>query len=67
VVQLDPRNERSGVDQGAQQPRRTAEEMQARLKRENAAARFSMEDICNEEMKLERDDGERPARGGRRQ
>jgi hypothetical protein len=38
------------------------EEMQAYLKREHEAARFSMEDILNEELKLDRDDGERGAR-----
>ena len=32
--------------------------MQAYLKREHEAARFSMEDILNEELRLDRDDGE---------
>ncbi len=35
--------------------------MQAYLKREHEAARFSMEDILKEELKLDRDDGERRA------
>ena len=38
--------------------------MQAYLKREHEAARFSMEDILKEELRLDRDDGEpRAARG----
>ncbi len=38
------------------------EEMQAYLKREHEAARFSMEDILKEELRLDRDDGERARR-----
>ena len=43
--------------------------MQAYLKREHEAARFSLEDILNEELRLDRDDraaARRAARGRRR-
>jgi hypothetical protein len=40
------------------------EEMQAYLKRDHEASRFSMEDILNEELRLDREDGGR-ARSGR--
>ena len=42
------------------------EEMQAYLKREHEAARFSMEDILNEELRLDRDESGRTAPRGQR-
>ena len=66
VVQLDPKERRIGLSIKALKQHEEREEMQAYLKREHEAARFSMEDILNEELKLDRDDGERrSARGGR--
>ena len=66
VVQLDPKERRIGLSIKALKQHEEREEMQAYLKREHEAARFSMEDILNEELKLDRDDGERrTARGGR--
>ena len=38
--------------------------MQAYLKREHEAARFSMDDILNEELRLDRDDSDRALRAG---
>ena len=62
VVQLDPKERRIGLSIKALKQHEEREEMQAYLKREHEAARFSMEDILNEELKLDRDDGERGAR-----
>src|SRR5258708_8433467 len=66
VVQLDPKERRIGLSIKAVKQHEAREEMQAYLKREHEAARFSMEDILKEELKLDRDDGERrAARGGK--
>jgi small subunit ribosomal protein S1 len=66
VVQLDPKERRIGLSIKALKQHEEREEMQAYLKREHEAARFSMEDILNEELKLDRDDGERRAAIGRK-
>jgi small subunit ribosomal protein S1 len=66
VVQLDAKERRIGLSIKAVKQHEEREEMQAYLKREHEAARFSMEDILKEELKLDRDDGERrAARGGK--
>jgi len=66
VVQLDPKERRIGLSIKAVKQHEEREEMQAYLKREHEAARFSMEDILKEELKLDRDDSERrAARGGK--
>src|SRR3984893_10534438 len=66
VVQLDPKERRIGLSIKAVKQHEEREEMQAYLKREHEAAQFSMEDILKEELKLDRDDGERrAARGGK--
>ncbi|HYL59339.1 MAG TPA: 30S ribosomal protein S1 [Candidatus Acidoferrales bacterium] len=62
VVQLDPKERRIGLSIKALKQHEEREEMQAYLKREHEAARFSMEDILNEELKLDRDDTDRGAR-----
>src|SRR5712692_2387132 len=62
VVQVDPKERRIGLSIKAVKQHEEREEMQAYLKREHEAARFSMEDILKEELKLDRDDGERGAR-----
>ena len=61
VVQLDPKERRIGLSIKAVKQHEEREEMQAYLKREHEAARFSMEDILKEELKLDHDDGERRA------
>ncbi|MGD0117448.1 MAG: 30S ribosomal protein S1 [Candidatus Binatus sp.] len=66
VVQLDPKERRIGLSIKAVKQHEEREEMQAYLKREHEAARFSMEDILKEELKLDRDDGERRAAIGRK-
>ncbi|WP_370655506.1 30S ribosomal protein S1 [Candidatus Binatus sp.] len=65
VVQLDPKERRIGLSIKALKQHEEREEMQAYLKREHEAARFSMEDILNEELKLDRDDSERRSARGR--
>jgi small subunit ribosomal protein S1 len=65
VVQLDPKERRIGLSIKAVKQHEEREEMQAYLKREHEAQRFSMEDILKEELKLDRDDGERRAARGK--
>jgi small subunit ribosomal protein S1 len=64
VVQVDTKERRIGLSIKALKQHEEREEMQAYLKREHEAARFSLEDILNEELRLDRDDAEgRAARG----
>ncbi len=66
VVQLEPRERRIGLSIKAIKQHEEREEMQAYLKREHEAARFSMEDILNEELRLDREEGgDRAPRTGR--
>ncbi len=66
VVQVDTRERRIGLSIRALKQHEEREEMQAYLKREHEAARFSLEDILNEELRLDREEGDRRAsRGGR--
>jgi small subunit ribosomal protein S1 len=64
VVQVDTRERRIGLSIKALRQHEEREEMQAYLKREHEAARFSLEDILNEELRLDREEGGR-ARTGR--
>jgi small subunit ribosomal protein S1 len=64
VVQLDTRERRIGLSIKALRQHEEREEMQAYLKRDHEASRFSLEDILNEELRLDREDGGR-ARSGR--
>jgi small subunit ribosomal protein S1 len=64
VVQVDTRERRIGLSIKALRQHEEREEMQAYLKREHEAARFSLEDILNEELRLDREEGGR-ARSGR--
>src|SRR5580704_10653814 len=63
VVQLDPKERRIGLSIRALKQHEEREEMQAYMRREHQGARFSFEDILNEELRLDRDDGE--SRGSR--
>src|SRR5579863_6401880 len=63
VVQLDTRERRIGLSIKALKAHEEREEMQAYLKREHEAARFSLEDKL-EELRLDRDDSGR-VRSGR--
>ncbi len=63
VVQADTRERRIGLSIKALNQHQEREEMQAYLKREHEAQRFSMGDMLNEELRLDRDDGGRSRRG----
>jgi small subunit ribosomal protein S1 len=63
VVQLDPKERRIGLSIRALKQHEEREEMQAYMRREHQGARFSFEDILNEELRLDRDDAE--GRGSR--
>src|SRR6516162_9703482 len=65
VVQLDPKERRIGLSVKALKAHEEREEMQEYLRREHEKARFSMEDLLNEELRLDREDGERRASRGR--
>jgi small subunit ribosomal protein S1 len=67
VVQVDSRERRIGLSIKALKQHEEREEMQAYLKREHEAARFSMEDILNEELRLDREEGGRASSRGRGQ
>ncbi len=58
VVQLDPKERRMGLSIRALKQHEEREEMQAYLKREHEGARFSFEDILNEELRLDREEGD---------
>lgn len=64
VVQVDTRERRIGLSIKALRQHEEREEMQAYLKREREGARFSLEDILNEELRLDREEGGR-GRSGR--
>ncbi len=63
VVQVDSKERRIGLSIKALRAHEEREEMQAYLKREHEAARFSLEDILNEELRLDRDERARTGRG----
>src|SRR5579884_1825627 len=64
IVQVDTRERRIGLSIKALRQHEEREEMQAYLKRERESARFSLEDILNEELRLDREEGGR-GRSGR--
>ena len=63
VVQVDSKERRIGLSVKGLRAHEEREEMQAYLKREHEASRFSLEDILKEELRLDRDD--RTPRSGR--
>ena len=63
-MQVDTRERRIGLSIKALRQHEEREEMQAYLKREREGARFSLEDILNEELRLDREEGGR-GRSGR--
>jgi small subunit ribosomal protein S1 len=64
IVQADTGERRIGLSIKALRQHEEREEMQAYLKREREGARFSLEDILNEELRLDREEGGR-SRSGR--
>ncbi|HTT77277.1 MAG TPA: 30S ribosomal protein S1 [Candidatus Binataceae bacterium] len=69
VVQVDSKERRIGLSVKTLRAHEEREEMQAYLKREHEAQRFSLEDILNEELRLDREDSgeKRASRGARRE
>jgi small subunit ribosomal protein S1 len=63
VVQVDTRERRIGLSIKALRQHEEREEMQAYLRREREGARFSLEDILNQELSLDREEGR--SRSGR--
>jgi small subunit ribosomal protein S1 len=63
VVQLEPKERRIGLSVKALKQHEEREEMKAYVKKEHEAARFSMCDLLNGELRLARDDGGRRAKG----
>jgi small subunit ribosomal protein S1 len=63
IVQVDTRERRIGLSIKALRQHEEREEMQAYLKREREGARFSLEDILNEELRLDREEGGRNRSG----
>jgi small subunit ribosomal protein S1 len=64
IVQVDSRERRIGLSVKALRQHEEREEMQAYLRRDREGARFSLEDILNEELRLDREEGGR-GRSGR--
>src|SRR6516165_6652830 len=64
IVQVDTHERRIGLSIKALRQYEEREEMQAYLRREREGARFSLEDILNEELRLDREEGGR-SRSGR--
>jgi small subunit ribosomal protein S1 len=59
IVQVDTHERRIGLSIKALRQHEEREEMQAYLKREREGARFSLEEILNEELRLDREEGGR--------
>jgi small subunit ribosomal protein S1 len=59
VIQTDPKERRLGLSIRALRQHEEREEMHAYMKREREGARFSLEDILNGELRLDRDEGGR--------
>jgi small subunit ribosomal protein S1 len=62
VSHVDTKERRIGLSIKALRRTEEREEMESYLQRERAGARFSFEDILNEELRLDRDEGERGAK-----
>jgi small subunit ribosomal protein S1 len=58
VAHVDTKERRIGLSIKALRRTEEREEMESYLQRERAGARFSFEDILNEELRLDRDEGE---------
>jgi small subunit ribosomal protein S1 len=59
VSHVDPKERRIGLSIKALRRTEEREEMESYLQREREGARFSFEDILNEELRLDREEGER--------
>jgi small subunit ribosomal protein S1 len=59
ITHVDPKERRIGLSIKALRRTEEREEMESYLQREREGARFSFEDILNDELRLDRDDAER--------
>ena len=59
VTHVDPKERKIGLSIKALRRTEEREEMESYLQRERAGARFSFEDILNDELRLDRDESER--------
>jgi small subunit ribosomal protein S1 len=59
VTQVDPKERKIGLSIKALRRTEEREEMESYLQREREGARFSFEDILTDELRLDRDEGER--------
>ena len=62
VTHVDPKERRIGLSIKALRRTEEREEMESYLQRERAGARFSFEDILNDELRLDRDDKEQASK-----
>jgi small subunit ribosomal protein S1 len=62
VTNVDPKERRIGLSIKALRRSEEREEVDSYLRREREGAKFSFEDILSEELRLDRDEGDRPAK-----
>jgi small subunit ribosomal protein S1 len=62
VTHVDARERRIGLSIKALRRSEERDEVDSYLRREREGARFSFEDILSEELRLDRDEGDRPAK-----
>jgi small subunit ribosomal protein S1 len=60
VTNVDPRERRIGLSIKALKRSEEREEVDSYLRRERESSKFSFEDILSEELRLDRDEGDRP-------
>lgn len=65
VINIDPKERKIGLSIRALKKTEERLEMERYLKKEKEAARFSFEDILNEELRLDREEEPQPARKGK--
>ena len=65
VINVDPHERRIGLSIRALGQSEEREEMEAYLKKERDAGRFSFETILNEDLKLDKEEGGQPANKGK--
>jgi len=65
IIHVDPKERRIGLSIRALKKTEERLEMERYLKKEKEAARFSFEDILNEELRLDREEEPQPARKGK--
>jgi len=62
VTNVEPRERRIGLSIKALRRSEEREEVDSYLRREREGAKFSFEDLLSEELRLDRDEGDRPAK-----